>query len=444
MDKKTVAIVKYETPVESARKVITLCGGLNHLPANAHVFIKPNIVFWTKAVAFPKWGVITTSRLIEDMVILLKEHGVEHITIGEGIVTGDPKDRETPAHAFKTLGYEALNKRYGVNFINVFDRPFEKVDLGGGVELKFNTDILHSDFVVDMPVMKAHNQTVVSLGIKNLKGTIDVNSRKKCHSEDPEKDLNYMISRLADKMPPMLTLIDGIYSNERGPAFDGRMHRSNLLVASPDFLSADLVGANVLGYTADQVPHLVHAAANHNRPLDLSDIEVKGETIESVARFHQHNFEYAQAEDGSWMPLPLAKQGIQGVSYRKYDLSMCTYCSGINGLILTAIRYAWQGKPFDKVEVLTGKHMEPTPGMNKTILMGKCIYQKHKNNPAIKEMFSVKGCPPKAEDVVKAFHEAGIPVDKNMFDNMDQLPGFFMSRYEGKPEFDEGYFRVAE
>ncbi len=444
MKKHTVAIVKYEQPLESVRRAVDLCNGLKNLPANAKVFIKPNIVFWTRAVAFPKWGVITTSRTIEDMVILLKERGVSDITIGEGIVTGDPKDTETAAHAFKTLGYETLKKRYGVKVVNIMERPFEKVDLGDDIHLNFNTDILHSDFVVDIPVMKAHNQTVVSLGIKNLKGVIDINSRKKCHSADLHKNLNFMIARLADPLPPVFALLDGIYTNERGPAFDGRMHRTNVLVASADVLSADMVGARVLGHDPKNVPHLVYAAANHGRPMDLSDSEVVGEKIEDVARFHEYDFEYAQAPDGSWMPVPLAKQGISGISYRKYDLSMCTYCSGINGLILTAIRYAWKGTPFDDVEVLTGKAMNPTPGKKKTILLGKCMYQAHKNNPDIQEMIAVKGCPPKGDDVVNAFHKAGIPIDKSMFDNMDQLPGFFMAKYKDKPEFDETFFQVSD
>ncbi|MEJ2284157.1 MAG: DUF362 domain-containing protein [Desulfobacterales bacterium] len=34
--------------------------------------------------------------------------------------------------------------------------------------MRFDADTLDSDFVVDLPVVKAHNQTVVSLGIKNL------------------------------------------------------------------------------------------------------------------------------------------------------------------------------------------------------------------------------------------------------------------------------------
>jgi len=215
-------------------------------------------------------------------------------------------------------------------------------------------------------VMKSHNQTHVSLGIKNLKGTIDVPSRKKCHNADPVKDLNFHVARLADKMPPMLTLFDGIFTNERGPGFDGRMHRSNLLIASKDVLSADLVGSAVLGHPPETVPHLVHAAKNHHRPLDLSDVAVVGERIEDVAVYHEFDFNYVEDEKGD-LPAPMAKEGIQGVFYRKYDLSMCTYCSGVNGLVLSAIRYAWKGKRFDDVEVLTGKMMKPTPGKKKTI-----------------------------------------------------------------------------
>jgi len=87
-----------------------------------------------------------------------------------------PKDREIPAHAFEALGYNVLKKRYGIKPINAFERPFDKVDLSDGVVLNFNTDILHSDFVVNLPVLKTHAQAVVSLGMKNLKGMIDINN----------------------------------------------------------------------------------------------------------------------------------------------------------------------------------------------------------------------------------------------------------------------------
>ena len=443
MKKYKVAVVRYEKPTESVRKAVELSGGLDAVPAGARVFIKPNIVFWTRAVAFPKWGVITTSRIVEDVIILLKERGIDDITIGEGAVTMNPKDTATAAHAFETLGYGVLKKRYGINYVNVFERPFENVDLGDGVELNFNTDILNSDFVVDLPVMKAHNQTVVSLGIKNLKGTIDIPSRKRCHTMTPGKDLHFWVAKLADRMPPMLTLQDGIYTNERGPGPDGRMHRSNLLVASSDVLAADLVGAKLLGHEAQNVPHLMHAARNRKRPYDFSDIEILGEDIEGLSQFHEYDFLYSETDDGT-MPLPLAKQGLKGVFYRKYDLSMCTYCSTINGVMLAAIRYAWKGEAWHEIEILTGKSMQPTPGMKKTILLGKCMYRVHKNNPDIRERIAVKGCPPSPDSMLKALHKAGIDADPGLFENIDQLPGFFLSRYKDRPEFDESFFQVKE
>ena len=439
MNKYIVSIVRYETPLESVRKAVELSDGLDRLPAGAKVFVKPNIVFWTRATDFPKYGVITTSRIVEDMVAMLKERGIDHISIGEGTVLRDPKDMETQLHAFDNLGYGQLAKRYGVKQINIWKRPFERVDLGDGVEVKFNTDILNSDLVVDLPVLKTHSMTMVSLGIKNLKGMIDIPSRKQCHNTHPDKDLHFWVSRLADKMPPVFTLIDGIYTAERGPNIDGRMHRSNLLVASSDILSADMVGARILGYDPSAVPHLAHAAQKRKRPLDLSDIEITGEPLESVARPHSFDFEYNQEKT---LPLPMDKMGIRGLSYYKYDLSLCTYCSGMTGTIMAAIAGAWKGEPWDDVEILSGKVMSPTPGKKKTILFGKCMYQANKDNPEIQEMIAVKGCPPKPDKVAEALQIAGIDVDSNIFANLDMIPGTFLKRYEGRPEFDKSFFKI--
>lgn len=434
-----VAIVRYEKPIESVKKAVDFSRGLDHLPKGAKVFVKPNIVFWTRLGPFPKFGVITTSRVINDIVLLLKERGIEDISIGEGTVVADPKDYETAAHAFETLGYGFLKKRYGVKCINVFERPFEKVDLGGGVELAFNTDILNSDFVVNVPVLKTHAQTVVSLGIKNLKGMIDIRSRKKCHSADPEKDLHYMVSKLANKIPPSFTILDGIYTNERGPSFDGRIRRSNLLVASEDVLSADKVGATILGHQPSQVPHLAYAAKDKSRSLDLSDLEIVGEKIEDVAMSLEYTFAYDETGN---LPAPMAKMGIKGLAYPKYDLSLCTYCSGLTGVVLTAIAHAWKGEPWDDVEILTGKVMKPTPGRKHTILLGKCMYEANKNNPDIKNMIAVKTCPPAPEAVVKALHQAGVEVDPEILKGRAKIVGSYLKRYEGKPEFDESFFRI--
>ena len=440
MRKRIVSIVRYEKPLESVRRAVDLSHGLDHLPSKANVFIKPNIVFWTRTTPFPKWGVVTTSRVVEDMVILLKERGIDEITILEGIATYDPRDFEAPAYAFESLGYNILKRRYGVKVLNVFERPFKKIDLGADVVLNFNEDILQGDFVVDLPVLKTHSQAVVSLGIKNLKGLIDVPSRKRCHRPHPEKNLDYMIARLANRIPPSFTLIDGIYTTERGPYFEGKLRRSNILIASSDIFSADKVGAKVLGYDPCEVPHLVHAAQDFKRPIDLSDIEGVGEKIEAVASRHEYAFPYT--DDGS-LPKAFEKLGIKGLSYPRYDHTICTYCSGFTTVILRAIASAWRGEPWDDVEILTGKIMKPTPGKKKTILMGKCMYQANKKNANIKELIAVKECPPDLKEAMKALHQAGIDVSPAFFENMDMDAGFFMRRYEGKPGFEESFYQIV-
>ncbi len=439
MSKAIVSVVRYRAAGESVRRAVDLCGGLDHLPPGARVFIKPNIVTWTRRVVFPKWGVITTSRVMEDLVILLKERGVAAITIGEGMVNYEAKDGRNTADAYEKLGYRVLEKRYGVKLVDVHQRPFEKVDLGEGVTLRFNVDFLESDFLVNVPVMKTHAQTIVSLGIKNLKGLIDVPSRKKCHSADPERDLHYMVARLAARLPPSFTLLDGIYTNERGPMFDGSARRTDALVGSRDVLAADLVGARILGYEGDRVPHLVHAARDRARGADLSGLELVGEPIEAFARPHAYDFPYNADRT---LPLPMEKMGIKGLSYRKYDLSLCTYCSTINGLILWSIAQAWKGVPWDDVEILTGKTMKPTPGKKKTILLGQCMYRANKDHPDIREMIPVKGCPPALEDVADALRRAGIEVDPAHLRSIDTYPEMFMKRYERRPEFEESFYLV--
>jgi len=279
----------------------------------------------------------------------------------------------------------------------------------------------------------------VSLGIKNLKGLIDRPSRKKCHSADPACDLNAMIALIPGRLPPSATVIDGVYSLERGPSFFGSARRSDIIIASADTLSADMAGAFILGHPPATVPHLVHCANRTGRPLDLSDVRIEGEKLESLRAPHPHSFPYNK--EGT-LPLPMVMAGVKGLAYRNFDLSLCTYCSHINGAILTAITYAWKGKPWDDVEVLTGKVMEPTPGKKKTILLGQCMCSRHENNPLINEAIKIEGCPADPEDAYRALRAAGIAVSKGIFKNLDSFPGLLMGKYRRRSEFEDAFYSI--
>ncbi len=438
MNKFRVAIARYRKKTKSLKKAIELAGTFNGLSGTEKVFLKPNIVYWSTAPDFLKYGVITTSRIVEDTIIILKEYGIKDITIGEGIVTSNPKDVASAKHAFEYLGYNKFKKRYGIKVINIMERPFEKVQISEGITLNYNIDSLHSDLIISLPVLKTHAQARVSLSIKNLKGLIDIASRKKCHSADTERDLDFFLSRLPKNLPPTVAIIDGIYTNERGPGYDGKMRRSNILITSTDLFSADKVGAEILGYNPLDVPYFVHFSENNNRPLDFSDVDIVGKTIKSVKNYHDYKFPYS---DDGLRPIAFDKQGIKGVSFREYDNTTCTYCSIITGIIPLAISYAWEGDPWDDVEIILGKRMNPTPGKKRTILLGQCMFNKHRNNPDINEMIPIKGCPAKIENIVEALHKAGIKVNSEIFENLEKIPSFFGLAYKHRfNEFHESFF----
>lgn len=433
-----VAIHRFKRDNETIKKAVERANAFEHLSKNAKVIIKPNIVVWLNG-PFPKWGVITTSAIMEETVILLKEYGVNDISIAEGSLQINPEEKHIGQKSFEGLGYQKLQQRYGVKLLDVWERPFEKVEIADGLNLKVNTDLMASDFLVNLPVLKTHAQVKVSLGIKNLKGFLNVASRKKCHNADFEKGLEYMISCLPKLLPPSATIIDGIYTIERGPSFDGKSRKSNLVIASSNVLAADMVGAKVLGHDPCDIPYLVQAAEKQGLSIDLSDIEVLGEKIEEVAAFHKYTFPYNK---DNTLPLKMEKMGIKGLRFYKYDSTLCTSCSPLNGMLMTIIAMSYKDEPFDDVEFLTGKRLKPSPGMKKSILVGQCMCALNKDHKGPQEIVKIKGCPPKPEEAALALKGIGIDVDPSFFSNFAMQGAFMMDRYKDKSEFDESYYKI--
>jgi uncharacterized protein (DUF362 family) len=432
-----VAVVKYEKPLESLKKAVDLAGGLGGVSGASKVFIKPNIAFWYEGVNFPKYGVLTTARLIEDMVILLKEHGAKGIAIVEGVVEFEKESESMLKLAAKGMGLDMLTQRYGVELIDVHKGSFKKVTVGD-VNLSINADILEADYIVNMPVLKTHWQTMVSLGIKNLKGLLNIASRKRCHNADQSIDLDYHISKFPEIVKPSLTIIDGIYTLEKGPGYYGEAHRSNILIASKDLVSADKVGSTVLGIDPQTVIHLALAAKNKSRPADLSDINVTGEVdVKTATTPHMWA---TPSYEGLFELL-----GIRGVTMPlpDGDKTSCTYCGHLVPCIPMGIIQAKNtDKHFDDIEILHGKIVEPTPGHKHTLLFGQCQVKKNGKNSLINHGVAVKGCPPSKKGFIEAFDELGIELPDNPIEWIEKAPEFFMARYMGKPEFEEAFFKI--
>ncbi len=436
--KNSVSIVLYRDKGDSVAEAIDLSGAFDDVKRGDRVFVKPNIVVWTPTM--PPWGVITTTRVVEDVVRLLRDKGAGEIVIGEGIITIDPDDKETPRLAFESLGYNEIARKYDANIVHIFEREFRKKDLGDGIELSFSTDFLDSDFVVSIPVLKTHAQTMVSLSYKNLKGVIDMKSRKRCHSPDMTRDLDFHISKLADRLPRSSAVIDGIYTLERGPTYSGSARRSNILIASGDMLSADMVGAGMLGMDPAQVPSIQKTCRHRGMAPSLKSVEIEGEPLEMWASKHEWDFPYN--EQGT-LPIIMDYMKIKGLCVPKYDHSLCSYCSGVTGMVQAAVTKAWKGIPFDNVEILTGKMQLPSPGMNHTVLLGKCQVELNEAHPNIRHAIRLPGCPPKIDKLPDALKTAGIEVDKAVLNDFDSFLNYFMGRYKNKPEFTHDFYKAV-
>ena len=81
MELTKVSLVKFADQRANIRRAIEMCDGFKELTPEKKVLLKPNLVMWDEALPYPKFGVITTAVVVEEMVKLLKEHGLSLIHI---------------------------------------------------------------------------------------------------------------------------------------------------------------------------------------------------------------------------------------------------------------------------------------------------------------------------------------------------------------------------
>lgn len=425
MEKAFVSIVKVSDVYESLRECLQLSDGLAGLKISDRILIKPNIVSWDFDLPFPPYGVVTTSVVISALVRILSEHGFKDLTIGEGSL---PMLKPKSDAIYEALGYKKLQERYGVKLVDFNMEEFITTDYNDGFTLDIAKQALEADKIINVPVLKTHNQAKVSLGIKNLKGCLNKKSKQACHGVG-DADLSLTFPRIIDKLPVALTIIDGLYTLEKGPGPTGKAFRKDLLIASRDPLACDLVGAAILGYPAKEVDHLINYAQRHGYSLELADYEVKGESVAEVQEFVNYDWGWTKDDTG---PVGFEKRGITGLVIRKYDSSLCTGCSVQYNPMLILLGSAYKGEPFPNLELISGKQQLASPGFNLSVLFGKCACHVNKDNPNINQAIQLWGCPPDLEKFTEVMAAEGIQCDYNeyvrfrdyLFDRYKQEEGF--------------------
>ncbi len=390
MNNRPVSIVRYRKNHETVKHAVELCNGFNGLKMNDKVLIKPNIVFASRRKKIPLYGVVTTTKVIEDIVILLREYGCNDITIGEGAPYHKELNLNT-TNGFKCTGITELAKKYGVKLVDFNKGEFKLIDLGP-TKVNLARESLESDFMINVPVLKTHVQTTVSMSLKNLKGCLKQSSKMKFH----KTDLDEMIACLNNVLKPKLNIIDGIYSLERGPTTSGRAYRTNLIIASQDAFLADIVGTACLGID----PHIVEYLYRYGKLVgqfpDFEDIETKGESIDEV-RFPLE-WRMMEAEQ------ILADYDIKGVTFQWPGKTLCTNCSLFADAFFGIFTKDNKGSSFNGIEFVMGDKVHPHKESQKVILIGDCSIR---NNPDCEKAIKLSGCPVKVGDgIIKVYNSS--------------------------------------
>jgi uncharacterized protein (DUF362 family) len=387
----TVSLVKFDGSLDSLRKAIELCQGFEKLNSHDRVLIKPNNCFRHKIM--PPYGMVTTSKVIDGVVQLLLEHGCQDISIGEGAIIGifDELDPYTK-QGFKGTGIDKVAKKYGIKLVDFNQGVFHELDLEG-VKVKVSKAALDTDFLINVPVLKTHFQTKVSLGFKNLKGCLSKDSKRRFHIS---KRLDTLICLLNEAIKSDLVVIDGIYMLERGPeTLVGVAHRKDLIIASPDVFECDVVGATILGIDPAQVDYLREFAQRHGRSFDISAIQIKGEDIESLKEQLEWRFEPDKEL--------LTPAKITGLSAPYPGQTLCSACGATLALALSIFGKDNPGMDFGGAAFYYGLGLKPERDTQKVLLYGDCAI---KSNKGLQKAIEIEGCPPTLTKTLLALMKA--------------------------------------
>lgn len=220
-----------------------------YLKPGMSVSIKPNLVVSKP----PSEGATTHPEVVEGIIKFLQEYGISKIQIIESSSVG-----QSTANAYRVCGYNILEKKYGVPLIDLKQGPASSLRHPGlDMEVQIAKAALETDFLINVPVLKAHCQTRLTCCMKNLKGCIPESEMKRFHS----LGLHRPIAALNALLPVHYHLVDGIcgdLSFEEG----GTPVEANRIIAGRDPVLIDSYCAELIGYTPKEIGYLLYAKEN--------------------------------------------------------------------------------------------------------------------------------------------------------------------------------------
>ena len=344
--------------VKGTRETLEASDISGYLKADFKVAIKPNLVNPT-----PAWdGATTHPEVVEGIILFLRDFGVKKIKIIESSWVGDNTKK-----AFRNCGYEDLSEKYNVPLVDLKTDGSTSLSFGG-YDLKVCNEALQTDFLINVPVLKAHCQTRLTCCMKNLKGCIPDSEKRRFHTLGIHKP----VAALNMLLKTGYCVVDGLcgdLSFEEG----GNPVDSKRIIAGRDPLLIDSYCAELIGFRPDEIEYI-----SYGKKFGL------GEYFSTETELVELNAEAKPTFDIRF------DRAFDKFKRQIEEDAACSAC--YSALVYALHRMGGNPRTEGKLHIGQGFKGKSCPGTG----IGDCTRGFTK---------SVPGCPPKATEIIKALRQ---------------------------------------
>jgi uncharacterized protein (DUF362 family) len=275
-----VAITKTENDFYASFSQAIIDMGKPLIIPGDRVLIKPNLV----EPAAPDSGQITNPKLIEAVARYCLDYGAIQVVIGEG--PGFYQPRSCARECFTHTGVSYIAENLGVEWI-LFDEhhyhTFKGISECTPGEFRITEFAFNCDKFINLPVLKTHYLTTVTLAMKNLKGCLKREDKPLFHHHD----LSLAVVELCQIIKPTINVIDCTSRNivrqlGTGYTSEHKQARSGLLIVSPDIVAVDAVGSALMGIDPMTVRTVYLGTATGLGSGDLTRMDIVGEELRQL------------------------------------------------------------------------------------------------------------------------------------------------------------------
>jgi len=258
--------VKGGEPDVMLQKGMEALGGIRaFVKKGQKVVIKPNIGWDVK----PERGANTNPKLVTEIVKQCKDAGASEVYVFDN--TCDNWQR-----CYKNSGIESAVKDAGGKIAPAHTESYyHEVSIPNGISLKKDKEhelILGADVFINVPVLKTHDATKLTIAMKNLMGNIW--DRGTWHRHD----LHQCIADFATFRKPALNIVDAYRvmkrNGPRGVSVEDVVTMKSLLI-STDIVAVDTAAAKLFGMDPTDIRYIQLAAEQKVGRMDLENLRIK-------------------------------------------------------------------------------------------------------------------------------------------------------------------------